>query len=144
MGRVLTSAPDHPQAVARGMRIDLENAAGRRVPVAGSPLCFEGEGARAQHVPSLAGADTAAVLAELLNLAPARLQALAGTGVSGALVSAITQETSSHRTIAALARRPRFVSTWCKCAATSRRHHGHAVLADPAPRDCWNACRPRR
>lgn len=85
MGRVLDipSAFAHPQAVARGMRIDLENHAGRRVPVAGSPLHFEGEAPRLQRAPSLAGEDTGTVLAELLGIGPERLQMLAAQGVIG-------------------------------------------------------------
>lgn len=85
MGRVLDipGAFGHPQAAARGMRIDLENDAGRRVPVAGSPLRFEGEAARTQQAPSLAGADSSAVLTEWLGLAPETVQALAAKGIVG-------------------------------------------------------------
>lgn len=74
----------HPQAVARGMRVDLQNDAGRRAPVAGSPLRLEGEPPRAQHAPHLSGSDTAAVLRELAHLDEARLRALVERGVIGA------------------------------------------------------------
>lgn len=85
MGRVLDipGAFGHPQAAARGMRIDLENDAGRRVPVAGSPLRFEGEAARTQHAPSLSGEDSSTVLSEWLGLAPETVQALAAKGIVG-------------------------------------------------------------
>ena len=85
MGRVLDipGAFAHPQAAARGMRIDLENDAGRRVPVAGSPLHFEGEAARAQQAPSLAGEDSGAVLMQWLGLASEQVQALAAKGIVG-------------------------------------------------------------
>lgn len=77
----------HPQAQARGMRVDLENGVGRRVPVAGSALRFEGEAPRAQIAPAPSGADTRNVLSELLHLAPQRLADLQARGVIGARAS---------------------------------------------------------
>ncbi len=74
----------HPQAAARGMRVDLQNNAGRRAPVAGTPLRFEGEATRAQHPPALSGTDTAAVLKELAALDDARIGDLAAKGIIGA------------------------------------------------------------
>ena len=89
MGQVLdiAGAFAHPQAQARGMRIDLENSEGRRVPVAGSPLRFERETPRIQHAPSLSGADTATVLAELLGIDTERLSELMAQGVIGTRAS---------------------------------------------------------
>ncbi len=85
VGRVLDipAAFTHQQAAARGMRLELENDTGRRVPVAGSPLRFEGEEPRAQRAPSLAGEDSGTVLAELLGIEPERLRSLAAQGVIG-------------------------------------------------------------
>lgn len=74
----------HPQAAARGMRVDLQNDAGRRAPVAGTPLRFEGEAPRSQHAPALSGTHTAAVLKELAALDDAGIGDLAGRGIIGA------------------------------------------------------------
>ncbi|MCC6533022.1 MAG: CoA transferase [Burkholderiales bacterium] len=89
VGRVLDipAAFAHPQAQARGMRVDLTNGAGRRVPVAGGALRFEGESPRSQCAPSLAGADTFEVLTELLQIGPQRLTDLRARGIIGARAS---------------------------------------------------------
>jgi len=77
----------HPQAQARGMRVDLENSTGRRAPAAGSPLRFEGEPPRAQTAPALSGADTRGVLTDLLHIPPERLADLQARGIIGARAS---------------------------------------------------------
>jgi crotonobetainyl-CoA:carnitine CoA-transferase CaiB-like acyl-CoA transferase len=85
VGRVLDiqGAFAHPQAQARGMRVELTNAAGRHAPAAGSPLQFEGEPKRAQKSPSLSGLDTAAVLAQVLDMEPERIADLQARSVIG-------------------------------------------------------------
>lgn len=73
----------HPQALARDMRLDLENEAGRRVPVAGTPLKFEGEAPRPQHAPELSGADSEALFGELLGLSAQQIADLAKQRIIG-------------------------------------------------------------
>jgi crotonobetainyl-CoA:carnitine CoA-transferase CaiB-like acyl-CoA transferase len=89
MGQVLDiqGAFAHPQAQARGMRVDLVNSAGRQAPAAGSAVRFEGEAPRAQRAPAYSGMDTREVLAAVLNLAPERLADLQARGVIGVRAS---------------------------------------------------------
>jgi crotonobetainyl-CoA:carnitine CoA-transferase CaiB-like acyl-CoA transferase len=84
-GRILSIADAfrHPQAEARGMCVELVDGDGRMVPVAGSPLRFAGEAARAQRAPVQSGRDTKAILQELLAIPGARIDALASQGVIG-------------------------------------------------------------
>lgn len=72
-----------PQAVARGMRVELTDASGRRAPVAGSPLRFEGEPPRPQRAPSAHGADTADILASVLGMDETAIATLAADGITG-------------------------------------------------------------
>ena len=84
-GRILSIADafGHAQAEARGMRVELVDESGRRVPVAGSPLKFAGEAARPQSAPVAAGRDTGQVLHELLGLPRERIDLLATGSIIG-------------------------------------------------------------
>jgi crotonobetainyl-CoA:carnitine CoA-transferase CaiB-like acyl-CoA transferase len=62
VGEVFT----HPQVLARGMAVEVEDADGRRATVAGDPLGFAPSGT--WRAPSPCGADTALVLRELLGM----------------------------------------------------------------------------
>ena len=85
VGRVLDipGAFAHPQAQARGMRVELTDRSGRHAPAAGSPLRFEGEPTRVQNPPSWSGLDTRDVLADVLNMTPRRIADLQARGVIG-------------------------------------------------------------
>ena len=84
-GRILSigDAFRHPQAEARGMRVELADQDDRVVPVAGSPLRFAGEPARSQRAPVQSGSDTRTILDELLSMPGERVDALAAQGVIG-------------------------------------------------------------
>jgi crotonobetainyl-CoA:carnitine CoA-transferase CaiB-like acyl-CoA transferase len=76
-----------PQAVARGMLASFADPGGRTVGVAASPLRFAGGAPLPQHPPSAKGADSAAILRDLLGYAPDRIAALRDAGVIGGDVS---------------------------------------------------------
>ena len=70
-----------PQAVARGMTVVLSDPSGRQVPVAASPLRFEGEPARSMRPPSLRGADTRDILTRVLGFNARDIDDLVQQGV---------------------------------------------------------------
>jgi crotonobetainyl-CoA:carnitine CoA-transferase CaiB-like acyl-CoA transferase len=69
-----------PQAAARGLRVEVRDAAGRRVDLLGSPLHVGGPPPAPSPPPAL-GEHTAEVLSELLGLDAARVDELRRQGV---------------------------------------------------------------
>jgi len=59
-----------PQIVHRNMVLELENTGGRKASVAGNPMKFKDTAPEPQLYPRGLGADTAAVLKEVLDLSP--------------------------------------------------------------------------
>ena len=70
-----------PQVRARGMQFHMPRADGHTVPQVASPLHLSGTPVQYRHAPPALGADTRAVLAELLGLSVERLDALAAKRV---------------------------------------------------------------
>jgi len=70
-----------PQIVARGLRIERPHAAAGTVPLVASPIVIDGARAAAERAPPLLGEHTREVLARLLELPPAELDALAAQRV---------------------------------------------------------------
>lgn len=83
VGKVNTIAEafTQPQAVARGMTVELREPGGRPVQVAGSPLRFAGESVGRQQPPARRGADSVSILHDVLGYDAARIAALRGAGV---------------------------------------------------------------
>jgi crotonobetainyl-CoA:carnitine CoA-transferase CaiB-like acyl-CoA transferase len=65
-----------PQVLHRNMVLELEGENGMRASVAGNPMKFKDTGAEAREYPHALGADTAAVLSEVLNLPDTEIAAL--------------------------------------------------------------------
>jgi crotonobetainyl-CoA:carnitine CoA-transferase CaiB-like acyl-CoA transferase len=70
-----------PQVQARGVRIELEHAAGARLPLVASPMRFSGTPLEHKAAPPVLGEHTDEVLGELLDLRPADLARLRAEGV---------------------------------------------------------------
>jgi formyl-CoA transferase len=70
-----------PQTRARGMRLDLPHPLAGSVPQVRTPLGYSATPLAYDRAPPLLGADTAAVLADRLGLAPGTIEALAARGV---------------------------------------------------------------
>ena len=70
-----------PQIVARGLCIERPHAAAGTVPLVASPIVIDGARAAAERAPPLLGEHTREVLARLLELPPAELDALAAQRV---------------------------------------------------------------
>jgi CoA:oxalate CoA-transferase len=65
-----------PQIVHRNMVVELESADGRKASVAGNPMKFKDTASEPRDYPRALGADTAAVLKEVLDLSPDEIAAL--------------------------------------------------------------------
>ena len=78
VGKVNTIAEAllHPQASARRMLTALYDPDGNAVEVAASPIHFAREAAPTQRLPSAKGADSAAILSDVLRYDAARIAAL--------------------------------------------------------------------
>jgi crotonobetainyl-CoA:carnitine CoA-transferase CaiB-like acyl-CoA transferase len=72
-----------PQALARGLRIDIPSATAPAVPGIASPLRLSAAPAQYRLPPPALGAHTREVLGEILGLSGAQLDALAEQGVIG-------------------------------------------------------------
>ena len=59
-----------PQLRHRNMVLDLQNSDGRKASVTGNPMKFQDTAAEARTYPRALGADTAAVLKDVLDLSP--------------------------------------------------------------------------
>jgi crotonobetainyl-CoA:carnitine CoA-transferase CaiB-like acyl-CoA transferase len=70
-----------PQAVARGLRIDIPSGPGNAVPGIASPLRLSAAPAEYRLPPPALGAHTREVLSEILGLSAAKLDALGEQGV---------------------------------------------------------------
>lgn len=68
-----------PQIRHRNMVLDLESPDGRRASVAGNPMKFKDTPPEERNYPGTLGADTAAVLKDVLDLSPAEIAALVGS-----------------------------------------------------------------
>ena len=62
-----------PQIRHRDMVLDLESGDGRKASVTGNPMKFRDSGVEGRSYPRGLGADTAAVLGEVLNLSEAEI-----------------------------------------------------------------------
>ena len=76
---------DDPQVCARGLRIELPHASGQPVAMVRNPLKFSATPLRYERAAPVLGEDTRAVLADLLGLDGADLDALQAEGVVQAL-----------------------------------------------------------
>jgi len=65
-----------PQIRHRNMVLDLESGDGRKASVTGNPMKFKDTAPEAHHYPRALGADTAAVLNEVLDLTPEEIAEL--------------------------------------------------------------------
>jgi crotonobetainyl-CoA:carnitine CoA-transferase CaiB-like acyl-CoA transferase len=70
-----------PQAAARGMRMTVQDPAGKPVDLIGNPFHIDGAAPVVPRYPPDLGADTATVLSELLGLSPAQVAELRARGV---------------------------------------------------------------
>ena len=70
-----------PQAIARGLRVDIPSGAARAVPSIASPLRLSAAPAQYRLPPPALGAHTREALTEILDLSPAQLDALSKQGV---------------------------------------------------------------
>ena len=68
MVNTLDRVVSDPQLLHRNMILQLEGADGRRSGVMGNPIKFKDADAEERHYPPDLGADTSAVLNEVLNL----------------------------------------------------------------------------
>ncbi|MGY6630385.1 MAG: CaiB/BaiF CoA transferase family protein [Wenzhouxiangella sp.] len=72
---------DDPQAHHRQLKRPFDHPLNPNLPGVANPVRFSGESATSERAPPLLGADSAAVLAEWLNLSPERIAELHGLGV---------------------------------------------------------------
>lgn len=72
-----------PHVLHRGMVLDLDGPDGERLRIAGNPIKFRGEADPPHRYPPHLGADTASILADVLGLAPEKINELARAGVIG-------------------------------------------------------------
>lgn len=72
---------DHPQTRARGVRVDVPHAAGVSVPLVANPVMFSATPVSYELAPPRLGEHTREVLASVLELPPAEIDRLAGSGV---------------------------------------------------------------
>jgi crotonobetainyl-CoA:carnitine CoA-transferase CaiB-like acyl-CoA transferase len=70
-----------PQALARGLRVDIPSGTGRSVPSIASPLRLSAAPAQYRLPPPALGAHTREVLSEILGFGAAQLDSLAEQGV---------------------------------------------------------------
>ena len=71
-----------PQIVARGLRVDLPHPRAGSVPLVASPIVIDGERAVSDRAPPTLGQHTRTVLADVLGLTDAQIDALAASGVT--------------------------------------------------------------
>jgi crotonobetainyl-CoA:carnitine CoA-transferase CaiB-like acyl-CoA transferase len=76
----LDRAMADPQIVHRNMVLDLQSAGGRRARVAGNPVKLAESAPEETRYPPILGADTAAVLKDVLDLSPAEIAELVRAG----------------------------------------------------------------
>lgn len=69
------------QALARGIKVEVRDAAGRPVDLVGSPFRIGGAALPVEHLPPRLGADTDAVLRDVLGIGNERLGELRGKGI---------------------------------------------------------------
>ena len=83
VGRVntLEAALDNPQVLHRGMVMELAARDGRRVRVAGNPIKLGGEAPPPPEFPPLLGEHTSDVLARVLGLSGAEIEAALAAGI---------------------------------------------------------------
>jgi CoA:oxalate CoA-transferase len=93
-----------PHVLHRKMVLEMEGPDGERLRVAGNPIKFRGEDEPPYRYPPHLGADTGAVLADVLGLSPDRIAALARDGVIGTGRQSPKQQTTASAAAGAASR----------------------------------------